>query len=219
MIAKELISKLILPLELTDTIDQALTHMSVYFVKDLPVVKDGKLMGILSEDEATSNELDTQLKDIVLNNNYIFVNTDDHVFEILARLAQNKITVVPVLDYDDNFVGLITQEDIISYYANSFSFKEPGSIVVLETTKRGYSLSEVSRVIELENAAILASFVTTIENTEKILLTIKVNQQEISSIIAALERYDYVIRASFTEDEYEDELKDRYDQLMNYLNV
>ena len=147
------------------------------------------------------------------------MSKNDHVFEILGRLAQNKMTTVPVVDEDEKFVGIVTQEDLVKYYANSFSFKEPGSIVVIETSRREYSLSEVCRVIEYENASILSTFITAIENTEVLLLTIKINQQEISTIITALERYGHNIKACFTEDEFEDNLKDRYDQLMNYLNV
>jgi len=219
MIAKELISNLIMPLSPGDTLEQALTIMSIYHVKHLPIVENDKLLGILSEDDATTNNPDTTIGNISTSKTYAFVSRNDHVFEILARLAQNKMTTVPVVDEQENFVGIVTQDDLITYYADSFSFKEPGSIVVIETSRREYSLSEVSRVIELENAAILSTFITAIENTEVLLLTIKINQQEISTIISALERYDYNIKASFTEDEFEDNLKDRYDQLMNYLNV
>ncbi|MBT8232752.1 MAG: CBS domain-containing protein [Saprospiraceae bacterium] len=219
MIAKELISNLVLPLEPSDTLAQALTIMSIYHVKHLPVVREEILMGILSEDNATTNSPETLVRDIQISSTYTFVNINDHVFEVLARLAQNKMTVVPVVDNDEKFIGIITQEDLIKYYANSFSFKEPGSIIVVESSKRGYSFSEIARVIELENGSVLASFITDIPNTEVVLITIKINQQEISSIISALERYDYKINASFTEDEYDDDLKDRYDQLMNYLNV
>jgi CBS domain-containing protein len=219
MIAKELISNLILPLSPNDTLEQALTIMSIYHVKHLPIVENENLVGVLSEDDATTNDPETLVKDIPTSNAYTFVTKNDHVFEILGRLAQNKMTTVPVVDEDEKFVGIVTQEDLVKYYANSFSFKEPGSIVVIETSRREYSLSEVCRVIEYENASILSTFITAIENTEVLLLTIKINQQEISTIITALERYGHNIKASFTEDEFEDNLKDRYDQLMNYLNV
>jgi flagellar hook-associated protein FlgK len=51
-------------------------------------------------------------------------------------------------------------------------------------------------------------------------ITIKVNKREIQSLIKTLNRYNYVIKETFTEDEetYND-LRDRYDALMNYLNI
>jgi len=219
MIAKDLLSNIILPVLPDNTAEQALSMMSVYHVKHLPVVKDDILLGILSEEDVASCPLDTKIRDIKISSTYIYVSAFDHVFEILSRLAENNITVVPVVDNNEKFLGLISQEDLIKFYANSFSFTEPGSIVVLETSKRGYVLSEVARVIELENASVIASFVNTNKGSEVTLLTLKINQQEISNIIAALERYGYKIQATFTEEEYEDDLKDRYDQLMNYLNV
>ncbi|MBT8191747.1 MAG: CBS domain-containing protein [Bacteroidia bacterium] len=219
MIARELISDDILPLSLNDNCAQAMSMMSIYRIKDLPVVDGSKLLGIASEEYVNSVDPDTFIHDINLKKAYVYVEEEDHVFEVLSRLAQNNTTVVPVVGEDEKFLGVITQEDLVKYYANSFSFKEPGSIIVIETTKKGYSLSEVARVVELENAVIISSFITSSEETENILLTIKVNQQEISNITSALERYDYKISGSFVEDEYSDNLKERYDMLMNYLNV
>lgn len=219
MIARELISNDILPLNLKDNCAQAMSMMSIYRIKDLPVVEGNKLLGIASEDTVSTVDPDTLISDIHLNKTYAYVEENDHIFEVLSRLAQNNTTVVPVVGEDEKFLGIVTQEDLIRYYANTFSFKEPGSIIVIESTKSGYSLSEVARVVELENAVIISSFITSLEDTENILLTIKVNQQEISNIISALERYDYKISGSYVEDEYSDNLKERYDMLMNYLNV
>jgi len=219
VIAKELISNDILPLNLKDNCAQAMSMMSIYRVKDLPVVEAETLLGMASEEIVSSVDPDTLIKDLSLDRNYLFVEETDHIFEVLSRLAQNNITVVPVVGENNKYLGIISQEDLIKYYANTFSFKEPGSIIVVETTKTGYSLSKVSRVIELENGVIISSFITSAEDSDKLLLTIKVNQQEISNIISSLERYDYKVSASFVENEYSDDLRDRYDLLMNYLNV
>lgn len=219
MIAKELISNEVLPLLPDDTVAQALSMMSVYHVKHLPVVSNQILLGILSEEDATNHHPDTAIRDVKVSNIYSFVNIGDHVFEVLGKLAENKTTIIPVVDKDEKYIGIITQEDLINYYASSFSFKEPGAIIVIQTTKRGYTLSEIARIIELENNSVLLSFITEVPDSQAIFLTIKVNTQEVSSVISALERYDYNVKASFTEEEYLDDLQDRYDQLMNYLNV
>jgi len=219
MIAKELISNDILPLIPSDNVAQALSMMSVYHVSHLPVVKDQILLGVLSENDATTIDPDTKVRDIKINSSYIYVEAEDHIFEVLSRLAENKLTIVPVVDKNNNFLGIVSQKDLINFFANTFSFKEPGSIIVIETNRKGYSISEVARVVELENASIIASFVTSLPESELTLLTLKINQQEISDVLSALERYDYKVKASFTEEEYNDDLKDRYDQLMSYLNV
>jgi hypothetical protein len=48
----------------------------------------------------------------------------------------------------------------------------------------------------------------------------KVNSMDIQPLIQTLNRYNYIIKATYSESEemYED-LRDRYDGLMNYLNI
>ena len=196
-----------------------MTMMSVYHVGDLPIVQDNKLLGMVSEDDVTTTDPEKKISSFRLNHSYVFVSEEEHIFEIIGKLAQNKISVIPVLDRNEKYIGLITQEQIINYYANTYGFSEPGSIIVLKTTKSDYSLSEITRVIEMEGAIVIASFVTMLNDTSSLLITLKINQLEISKVIAALERYDYDIHATFSEDEYESDLKSRYDLLMTYLNV
>jgi acetoin utilization protein AcuB len=115
--------------------------------------------------------------------------------------------------------GVVTQEDLLNYFATTFSFTEPGSILVLEINKRDYSLAEVARIVESENAVILSTFITSRPESLKMEVTIKINLQNIQPIIATFQRFDYLIKASFNEAEYMDSLKDRYDSLMTYLNI
>ncbi len=219
MIAKEIISTDILPLRPDDNCAQAVTMMSVYRVSNLPVVVENKLLGVLTEEDVSSQDSDKLISDFTLAQSHIFVSDQEHIFDILAKLTMNKLSVIPVLDKDEKYVGMITQESLLNYYASTYAFKEPGSILVIKTTKADYSLSEMTRVIEMEGALVLSSFVTSSYDSSNLLVTLKLNQMEIGKIVTALERYDYDIHAAFTEDSYQSDLKSRYDLLMRYLNV
>jgi len=50
-------------------------------------------------------------------------------------------------------------------------------------------------------------------------VTLKVNKQDISAIIATFLRYEYDVKATFNNTDNNDNAKDRYDSLMNYLNL
>lgn len=177
------------------------------------------LLGIISEDEIMSKDLGEPIGSYGLSLNNAFVKNSDHLFEVMSRLAEFNLSVIPVVDREENYLGMITQEDLLQFYANSFSFTEPGGIIVLEMNRIDYSLAEIARIAEAENVTILSSFLTTNPDTTKVYVTIKINQQDIQNLIATFERYDYTIKASFTEDTYLEDLKDRYDALMSYLNV
>jgi len=219
LIASELISHSLAPLKTSDSGEEALTIMNIYHVKHLPIVNYEMLLGLISEDEIMAKDLDEPIGSYGLSLNNAFVKSSDHLFEVMSRLAEFNLSVIPVVDQEENYMGMITQEDLLQFYANSFSFTEHGGILVLEMNRIDYSLAEIARIAEAENVTILSTFLTTNPDTTKVYVTIKINQQDIQNLIATFERYDYTIKASFTEDTYLEDLKDRYDALMSYLNV
>lgn len=220
MIASELISESLIPLRTSDSGSEALGIMNDYYVKHLPIVNTTQLLGILSDVDILDHDIQEPVGSYDLSiPTMVKVNHNDHLFEVLGLMSDYKLTVLPVVDKNGDYIGLITQEDLIQYYANSFSFSEPGSIIVLEMEKKDYALSEISRIIEQESAAILGVFISSLPDASRILVTIKINKNEIQYIKASLERYGYIIKASFLEEDYVDALKERYDLLMNYLSV
>jgi predicted transcriptional regulator len=193
--------------------------MNIYHVKHLPIVNYQMLLGTISEDEIMAKDLDEAIGSYGLSLNNAFVKSSEHLFEVMSRLAEFNLSVIPVVDDEEHYLGMITQEDLLQYYANSFSFTEPGGIIVLEMNRIDYSLSEIARIAEAENVSILSAYLTSNPDTTKVYVTIKINQQEIQNLIATFERYDFTIKASFTEETYLEDLKERYDALMSYLNV
>lgn len=220
MIARELVSQQIIPVHLNDTGRVAMQVMGDLFIKDLPVVDDAyRFLGIISEKEVLNHSLDDAISTYELTLQSAQIHGDDHLFEVLAIMAENDISMVPVVNKEGILTGIITQEDLLRFYAKSFSFNEPGCIIVLEMGFRDYSLSQISNIVEQEDVKILSTFITADPQSEKVLLTIKVNTGEIQQIESSLTRHGYTIKASYAEKDYINLLKQRYDHLMNYLDV
>ena len=219
MIAKELISQLIQPLRTSDTGEQALTYMQIYHLKHLPIVNNEQLLGTISEEDITTNSMEEAIGSFPLSLNKAYVRQGDHLFEVMSVMADHKLSAIPVVDQKDNYLGLITLEDLIQFYARSFSFSEPGGIIVIELNKTDYSLAEISRIIEGENAAVLSSFLTHDETSQHIYVTLKTNQIDTHHIEATLERFGYTIKATFSEEGYFESMQDHYDAFLHYLNV
>lgn len=219
MIARELLSQLIHPLRTSDTGEQALTYMQVYHLKHLPIVNNEQLLGTISEEDITTSPLDEPIGSFSLGLNKAYVRDTDHMFEVMSVMADNKLTVIPVVDAKNIYHGMITLEDLIQYYARSFSFAEPGGIIVLELHKSNYSLAEISRIIESEHAFVLSSFLTHDDDSGKMYVTIKINQKDTQHLQATLERFGYTIKATFSEEGYFESLQDHYEAFLHYLNV
>ena len=219
MIAKELMSFMLDPLKTSDTGHYALSVMSDFLVKHLPIVNSQQLLGMLSEDDILEHDPDLALGSYNLSLNRPYVLATDHMFDVMSQMAEFELTVIPVVVENENYLGLITMEDLLHYYARSFSFSEPGSILVLEMKKQDYSLAEIGQIVESENAAILSTFITSDPGSDLVFITLKINRSDLASILSAFSRYEYQVKATFTEEDYSDALKERYDMLMSYLNV
>lgn len=219
MIATELISQLISPLRGEDSGEEALTMMNIFHVRHLPIVKDDNLLGMISEDDILNHALDDPIGSYRLSLTNPFVHQSDHFFDVMKKIAEGGLTVIPVINAEEKYIGIITLEDLVKFYATSFSFNEYGGIIVLEMHKQDYILSEIAKIVEDENAVIISSFISSLSDNGSILVSIKVNTNELGSITASLERFEYEIYASYTELEEIDSLKDRYDSLMKYLSI
>lgn len=219
MVAENIISSAILPLRTSDTGEDALSIMEDFYVRHLPIVNDKQLLGVISEDDILLHDIHEDVGSYALSLHKPYVKAKDHIYEIMRLLSENSLTVIPVVDFDNNYVGMIAMEDVLNYFAKTGTFSEQGSIVVLEMHRRDYSLSEISRIAESEGAAILSSFITSNLDTARIDVTVKINRPNIQNILASFQRFDYEIKASFNENDYLESLQEHYDSLMSYLNV
>ncbi len=220
MIARNLISKSVLPAKVSDSVSQVLDMLEVYRLSEIPVIdNDNNVIAIVSENKLLSlNEADS-IGDHIVHGLIEHVAPIDHIFDIIKFLGDQGWSMVPVLNKEGQFRGIVTQENIFKTFATSFSVREHGAIIVVETKRNGYTMSEISQIVESENAAILSCFLSDGKDQEHLRITLKVNKFDIQFILATFERYGYEIVASFTSHEHVDALKERYDHLMTYLNV
>ncbi len=219
MVAEGLISDVIIPLRTSDIGEDALSMMNDFYVRHLPIVNNKQLLGLLSEDDILNFDPREAVGSFSLSLTRPYVTSGDHVYEIMRLLAELNLTLIPVVDEQNNYMGVVTLEDALKFFSRMASFSETGSTLVLEISRQDYMLSEIARIIESEGASIISSFITSRPDSAMLELTIKINRQNIQSIISTLERFDYQIKATFNEMDYVDSLRERYDGLMSYLNV
>lgn len=220
MIVANLISEEIVPLQADSTITDATLYMQDYHLAHLPVVRAGAYLGIVDEDSLLDAADDQPVSSLLpAAPPSTFVRHEDHVYEAVRLFASQRISLIPVLNEEDNFVGVVTIQKLLATLAEMGSFSDPGSIVVLEMGRHDYSLAEIARIVESEGAIILSSNLQSFPDSNRIQITLKLNGRRIAAILATFERFDYHIRASFNEVELQNALKKRYDHLINYLNI
>ena len=220
MTARKLIARDIPPLTTEHTGRDAFHLLSDFHVKHLPVVQDGKLMGILSEEEVFSHKISDPIGSYDLDHlRKAAVLEDEHIFGVIRLMGEQRLTLIPVIDPESNYLGVIAQNDLLRYFSHTASFTGEGAVLVLEMPKRDYSLSNITRIVEEEGIKIMNVFVTSEPDHDNMELTMKLDRTDITRAIASLERYDYRIKETFGELEKATMMRERYDALMYYLNI
>ncbi len=220
MIAKQLISSDIPALALNQTGKDAFHLLSEHHVRHLPVVENNRLIGVISEEDIFNHKLYEPISEYDFTTLRGFaVQETDHLFEIMRILGEHRLTVVPVINREGEYQGLISQNDLMRAFALTTSFSEPGGILVLEMEAHNYSLAEIARLAEDENTKILSSFITSTLQSETIEVTLKCNRHDLGRFVASLERHEYIIKESFDESDYSGTIKERFAFLEHYLNV
>jgi len=220
MIAKDMVSNLLPSLKTSDTGEKALLWMHEFGVSHLPIVNNRQFLGLITEDDILDiSEPLNPIGSYELSLPKPAINEKMHIYEVIRVAVEMKLSLIPVVDADDNYVGVITEDSIIKYFAQMSSITENGGIIILELDKKGYSLSEIGRIVESCDAIVLSAYVSMHPDSNLLNVTLKVNVSDIRAIVAAFERYEYIVTASFQENEYFNELKGRFDSLMNYLDI
>ena len=220
MYASALISNSIPPLRSTDTVQLALERLSDFKLFHLPLLKGNHYLGIVTEDDLIEvRDAQQTLAEASLNLIHSFVYPDAHVYDVIRLFNQLNLSVVPVLDHNKHYLGIISIHSLIAYTSEIYAVKEPGGIIVLEISNRNNSLSHMAQIVEADNAQILSSYVQSFPDSTKLEVTLKINKTELSGIISSFERYDYQVKAVFNSTATDQGTEDRYNSFMNYLNV
>jgi len=221
MLAKELISDIIPSISTNDTGMEALNWMEIFRVSHLPIVETKDFLGLISD--ADIYDLNIAADPISKHSLSLFspyVTEDQHIYEVIELVSRLNLTVVPVLDPEKKYLGLITTNDLIKYFADLTAVKNPGGIIVLELNQNDYSLSQIAQIVESNDAKILSLYINSPEDSMRLEVTLKVNRTDLFGIIQTFERFNYEIKAQFMEDDEMDSLyNSRYESFMKYLNI
>lgn len=218
MIAIDLITDEIPPLVHTDTGEKAINWMDEFKVSHLPVLKNGNFVGVVSESDILDHlNLDETLDGLFQHLPRPYVKSSAHIYEVLAKMSELKLSVIPILDAQEHYIGCTSIFKLMTELANTGSIKETGGILILEVNTVDYSMAQIAQIVESNNARILSSYILSNPDSMKLDVTLKINQLELTSIIRTFERYDYLVKASFQYGIGDEDLNWRYDTLMNFM--
>lgn len=194
------------------TIFKQLTYSHV------PVLKDQVYLGCLSETDVYCFEPQQVVSEVLYAIEGFFVRDSSMWLDVLEAFAQNNSNIMPVLDAKNNYVGYYQLIDIISLFNRTPFFSEPGGIIVIEKGYTDFSFSQISQIVESNNAKLLGAFISKTEN-DLSQITLKIGNVGLSTILQEFRRYGYTIISGHEDDTFLRTLKERSAYLDTYLNL
>jgi CBS domain-containing protein len=220
MLTIELINNNIPRLQLKDSVSKALRLISDFRVTHLPVIKDEKFLGLISEDDLLDQD-EPKMPMELMQEFFIraAVRDNEHFLNAVTCSNQFDTTVVPVINEENDLMGVITTNDLLKTLGNFAGTNEIGGIIVLEMERSQFAISEISRIVESNDATILHLNTTVHAETGMLTVTLHINKKEIAAIVSTFERYEYEVIYYFGNENFENEIHSNYRHLMNYLDI
>jgi CBS domain-containing protein len=219
MLTTELINNNIPRLKLQDTVSKALQLINDFKVTHLPVVAEEKYLGLISEEDLL--DADKKMPIELMQENFITASVQDneHFLTAVSYCNEHDSSVVPVINEERELTGTITSNDLLKALGNFAGTNEIGGIIVLEMTRSQFAISEISRIVESNDATILHLNTTVHAETGMLTVSLHINKKEIAAIVAHFERYEYDVIYYFGNQNFENEIHSNYRHLMNYLDI
>lgn len=206
------------PVSVTDKVSDLKLLFNQLTYSHIPIANDGVYMGCISETDAHCFEGAKIISDCNYAIEGFFVRSTTIWLDVLEAFAQNDSNIMPVLDQNNTYLGYYELNDIIHLFNETPFFAEPGGILIVEKGVNDYSFSEISQIVESNDAKILGAFVSKIEDNLAT-ITLKVSNTSLNEIIQSFRRYSYNIVSGHEDDSYLESLKERSQYLDKYLNM
>lgn len=218
MLLQEFIYNDIKPLNIHDKVSDLKMVFNELTFSHIPIESDGIYMGCISENDAHCFEAEKTIQECNYAFEGFFVRSFTNWLDVLEAFAQNSCNIMPVLGDQNEYLGYYELNDVIGLFNETPFFAEPGGTLIVEKGISDYSFSEISQIVESNDARLLGAFISKMES-DMIQVTIKIGNTGLNDVIQTFRRYSYNIISGHEEDSYMESLKERSEYLKKYLDI
>lgn len=221
MIAQNLINPDIPALSPDQLIADARSVFLENCICQVPIVMGTQLHGLLPVDLLRMKDYEqTSIQAFKDEFKLALIPSNMHLLNVFTPIAEQELTIVPVVDDKNNYQGAFSVADLMYHFASLYAFREVGGIFTLQIPYNNYDHSEISRIVEVNNIKILSFYSELNQDGSVVFVTIKVNTMDLKHLEATFERYNYSIQIHYNAGNQQDiDVQQRYELLMRYLDL
>ncbi len=207
-----------MPVKVSQTVEESLELIYRFGLSHVPVLDDENFGGNLLRETLEESESKSVISELGELTEFFYITENGSLLDAVQNFHQADSNVLPVLNRELKYVGLLLLEDVIQGLSAMPFIFEPGSIIIVEINHKRFSISEIAKIAESNNARIIGLFITRYRENH-IQIALKLIADNLTSIGETFERFDYTVVYKFFNDEKDEMMKDRFNQLMKYLDI
>ena len=157
--------------------------MEQFKVSHLAVVKDRELIGLVSEHDLILIIIIQKKKRGIKKTPLlkpIIHNYQHNIYDLLKLMMSFNLTLIPVLDDKELYKGCITLKGLLQNISSMASVQNQGGVIVLEVNQADLFINSNISIIEGNDAKILSAHVSSVPDSTKVELLLKINKEDLS---------------------------------------
>lgn len=215
MFIKDYISKDFPAFSQSDFIEEASEAAKEFGFSHIFIKKNGLYSGALSQ-SFLEDSPEGKIGSLEIHFERFAVSEDSNMLDTIKIFHIFNTNVVPVIDKNEKYLGYICSDDVFSDFSKYPLFSENGAVLTVQAAGISYSMNEITRIVESNNAKIYGCLVSAIDENS-VDITLKISNENLSSIEETFERYGYTVTSKHYNNEKDDLMKDRFGFFQKYL--
>ncbi|HPF21211.1 MAG TPA: CBS and ACT domain-containing protein [Syntrophomonas sp.] len=188
---------------LDSSVTEAFSLMKENNIRRLPVVDKSKVIGIITISDlnqatpsmATTlsiHELNyllakTKIKDVLPKKQKLITIGPENYIETAAKLMRiNKVSGLPVIDDQENLVGIITETDLFDAFIDILGVYRPHTRIDFYTSDRPGTIAGITGLIAEKGKNILNTVVFYDKKKSKYKMVIRIEELDCQDVVEAL---------------------------------
>ncbi len=217
MFIKEYISKDYPAFNCSDSIEEANEMAKEFGYSHVFIKNKGIFLGAVSQaflEDSPEGKLET----LEIHFEKFAILDDGNLLDSIKLFHIFNSNVVPVINKEEKYVGYLSCDDIFNEFSKYPLFSENGAMMIVQTNSHHYSFTEITQIVESNNAKIYGCFVSSVQE-DSVHIALKISNDNLSSIDETFERYGYTVVHKYYNDEKEDMMKDRFGFFQKFLEI
>jgi len=182
------------------TIQETISLMKKHSIRHLPVVEEGRLVGLVTEGDMRQVFVASLIEELsiddVMIKDPITVKVDTEIDDAARVIHYNKIGGLPVIDENQRLLGIITVADIMAAFIELMGVLKSSSRIDIVLGRNPEAFEDVSRIISSKGGKIISVGMLPQSNGEESIHFFRLEKRRVGKIVDALEKAGYKVIAS-----------------------